>query len=75
VVDGYKAGPYSSDFEAGSLKDGERKGNKGCEALGERKIGSEAAVGYRIRKNDKDIRDEPKAIDCWVSRGTGLPGW
>lgn len=75
VTEGYKAGPYTSGIESGSLKDRERKGSVRCEPLGERKIGSEAAVGYHVRSNDKGTQDDPTAIDVWVSHATGLPVW
>jgi hypothetical protein len=75
VTEGYKAGPYSAGIESGSLKDRERKASVRCEPFGERKIGSEAAVGYRVRSNDKGAQDDPTAIDVWVSRATGLPVW
>jgi hypothetical protein len=75
VTEGYNAGPYSPGIESGSLKDRERKGSVRCEPLGERKIGSEATAGYRVRSNDKGTQADPTAIDIWVSRATGLPVW
>ena len=73
VIDGYKAAGYAAGFEAGSLKEREQKGVVRCEPLGERKIGSEAAIGYQIRKNDKGTQPDPNAIHMWVNRATGLP--
>lgn len=75
VTEGYKAGPYSPGIESSSLKDRERKGSVRCEPLGERKIGSEEAAGYRVRSSDKGTQADPTAIDIWVSRATGLPVW
>ncbi|MGZ5769038.1 MAG: hypothetical protein ACXWJ9_17705 [Caldimonas sp.] len=75
VLDGYKAGPYYPGIESGSLKDREGKGSARCEPLGERKIGTETAVGYRVRNNDRGTQPDPTATDVWVSRATGLPVW
>jgi len=75
ATEGYNAGSYTPGNESGSLKDRERKGSVRCESLGERKIGSEAAIGYRVRSNDKGTQADPTAIDIWVGRATGLPVW
>jgi hypothetical protein len=68
---GYKSGPYSGGSEAASLKVREKKGVVLCEPLGERKIGTEQALGYQIR--DAGTKSDPAAIHMWVSRSTGLP--
>lgn len=74
VMDGYKRS--ASSFvrsEATSLKSREQKGAVRCEPLGERKIGTETALGYQIRNNDKGNQPDDTAIHMWVNRSTGLP--
>jgi len=73
VMDGYTKGPFTSSGEAASLKDREGKGEKRCEPLGERKVGTEALVGYRVR--DAGSQPDITATDVWLSRATGLPVW
>jgi hypothetical protein len=72
-IEGYKTGRYNSGFEARSLKGREEKGEVRSEPLGERKVGTEAATGYQIRRNDKGVQPDPHAIHMWASRATGLP--
>jgi hypothetical protein len=73
VKDGYKKGGHAAGFEADSLRSREKKGEVRCEPLGERKIGTEPAMGYQIRNNDKGSQTDYAAIHIWTSRATGLP--
>jgi hypothetical protein len=75
VKAGYQKGSSGAAFEASSLKSREQKGEVRCEPLGERKIGAEQVVGYRIRDNDKSGKPDVTAIEIWISRPTGLPLW
>jgi len=59
--------------EGAALKSREQKGTARCEPLGERNVGRDAAVGYRIRNNAKGDAPDPTAIHMWISRATGLP--
>ena len=68
-----KGGGGDAGFEGSSLRKREGKGTVRCEPLGERKIGSETAVGYQIRNNEKGNAPDPTAIHMWISRSTGLP--
>ena len=67
-----RRGGGDAGAEAGSVKSREQKGSIRCEPIGERRIGSEAARGYRIRANDKSSQD-PTAIHIWVATSSGLP--
>jgi hypothetical protein len=73
VKDRYRKGGHAAGFQGNSLKGHEKKGEVRCEPLGERKIGGEPAIGYRIRNNDKGNQPDLAATDMWVSRTTGLP--
>ncbi len=68
-----KSGGGDAGAEGNSLRSREQKGTVRCEALGERRIGTETALGYRIRGNDKGNQPDPTAIHLWVSRASGLP--
>jgi hypothetical protein len=69
---GYTKGGHTAGFEGRALKEREKNGRVRCEPLGERKIGSEAVLGYRIRDN-KGSAPDPTAIELWVGRASGLP--
>lgn len=49
------------------------EGKKLCGPLGERKIGAEPAIGYKIRGASKDSLSDLTEIHIWLSRSTGLP--
>ena len=71
---GYLKTSHRQGFEGGRLKDNEKRGSMRCEPLGERKIGSEAVVGYRTSDaTKKKGTPDPSAMDVWVSKATGLP--
>ena len=73
VKGGYRKGGYAEGSEAGSLKSREQKHEVRCEPLGERKIGTEPAIGYQIRSDSAANQADPTAIHLWVSRSSGLP--
>src|SRR3954454_18230299 len=70
-TDGFKAARYATGFEANSLKEREKEGVVRCEPLGERKIGTEQALGYQVRSAGNAA--DPTAIHMWIGRSTGLP--
>ena len=72
---GYKKTPFVPGFEAKATRDKEREGRSRCEPLGEKNVGTEALIGYRVRSNDKGNAPDPFASEIWVSRKTGLPVW
>ena len=68
----FDKGGHASGFESKSIKENEKKGTHRCEPLGERKIGSEAAVGRQIRNSYGEEPDR-SATDMWISRATAMP--
>ena len=72
VKAGFEKVGHGSSVEGGIVKAREKKGDGRCEPLGERKIGSEAAMGYRIRNNNGKEPDL-SATDMWISRASGTP--
>jgi hypothetical protein len=72
VKAGFEQGGHAAGFEGRSLKEREKKGEQRCEPLGERKLGSEAAVGYRIR-NNRGKEADLSATDMWIGRASGTP--
>jgi len=73
VMDGYTRRAFTTNGEARALKEREARGEKRCEALGDRKVGTEAVVGYRVRAAGK--QPDVTANDVWISRASGLPLW
>ena len=69
----YRVKVTDAGSEGAALKSCEQKGTARCEPLGERNVGRDAAVGYRIRNNAKGDAPDPTAIHMWISRATGLP--
>lgn len=75
VKDGYKKLPFVPGFEAKGTRDKEKDGRIRCESLGEKNVGAEALIGYRVRSNDSGSAPDPYASEIWVSSKTGLPVW
>lgn len=71
VQDGYVRRSPTASVEGSMLKSDERKGEKRCETIGDRKAGGVSAVAYRIRSPGADA--DPFALEVWVDRSTGLP--
>jgi hypothetical protein len=72
VKAGFSKGGHAAGSESASIKTGGKKGDLRCEPLGERKIGDEAVVGYRIRNNHGSEPDL-SATDMWIGRASGTP--
>ena len=72
VKAGFEKGGHAAGVEGRSIKEREKKGGLRCEPLGERKVGSEVALGYRIRNNEGKEPD-PSATDVWISRASAVP--
>jgi hypothetical protein len=75
VKDGYKKTPFVPGFEANATRDKEKEGRSRCEPLGEKNVGAEALIGYRVRSNDKGSAPDPFASEIWINNKTGLPVW
>jgi hypothetical protein len=58
-------------FEASDLKRREQKGEARCETIGDGKVGSDPALGWRIRSNGSS--PDPMAIHIWIGKSTGMP--
>lgn len=71
VKDGYVRRSPMAAVEGSMLKSDEKKGEKRCETIGERKAGPVSTIAYRIRK--AGAAEDPFAIELWVDKSTGLP--
>lgn len=69
---GFTKGGHAAGVEGRAIREREKKGSLRCEPLGERKLGNEAVVGYRIRDNQTNGPDLA-AIEFWIGRASGLP--
>lgn len=75
VKDGYKKTSFVPGFEANATREKETEGRARCEPLGEKNVGTEVLIGYRVRSNANGSAPDPYASEIWVSRKSGLPVW
>lgn len=67
VKAGVSKGGHAAGAEDASIKASKKKGDLGCEPLGQRRTGNEAVVGQRLR-NKHGTEPDLLATGMWVSR-------